>query len=265
MKNQINHPNVDDQTPTKEKEEQELLKILNKQTLPKHIAIIMDGNGRWAIKQGLPRFLGHHAGVKSLKEAINTCCDLEIKVLTAFCFSTENWKRPQQEIDSIMNLLVEYLTNELIELCGKGVKINPIGVLTELPQPARNALDKAIQRSGDNNRLILNLALNYGGRIEITQAIRSIVSAVEKGKLQADQIDLSTIEEYLYTAGQPEPDLLIRTSGDLRISNFMLWQIAYSEIWLTDVLWPDFRRIHLLRALVDYQERDRRFGGLKDR
>ncbi|WP_027364342.1 isoprenyl transferase [Desulfotruncus alcoholivorax] len=259
MKNQLNLPNE------VEHEEQELLKILNKQTLPKHIAIIMDGNGRWAIKQGLPRFLGHHAGVKSLKEVINACCDLEIKVLTAFCFSTENWKRPQQEIDNIMHLLVEYLTNELIDLYAKGVRINPIGVLQELPQRARDALNRAVQHSLGNNGLVLNLALNYGGRLELTQAIREIVSAVEKGKLKAYQIDSTTVEKYLYTAGQPETDLLIRTSGDQRISNFLLWQIAYSEIWFTDVLWPDFRRIHLLRALVDYQERDRRYGGVKDK
>ncbi|SFG97857.1 Undecaprenyl pyrophosphate synthetase [Desulfotomaculum arcticum] len=264
MKNQFNLLNEDNKTISYEHEEQKLQKMLNQQTLPKHIAIIMDGNGRWAINKGLPRFFGHHAGVKSLKEIINACCDLEIKVLTAFCFSTENWKRPQEEIDNIMQLLVEYLTNELINLCAKGVRINPIGVLQELPQPVREVLDRAVRHSRDNDRLILNLALNYGGRLELIKAIRGISSAVEKGTLKADQIDATTVEEYLFTAGQPEPDLLIRTSGDSRISNFMLWQIAYSEIWFTDILWPDFRRMHLLRALVDYQERDRRYGGVKD-
>ena len=244
-------------------EEQNLLNKLNKQALPKHIAIIMDGNGRWATKQGLPRFLGHYAGAKSLKEIINTCCDLEIKVLTAFCFSTENWKRPQLEIDNIMNVLVEYLTNELEEMCAKGVRVYPIGDVKKLPRAALTALNRSAQQSKYNNRLTLNLALNYGGRFEITHAVRSIASDIEQGQLKADQIDATTVEKYLYTAGQPEPDLLIRTSGDLRISNFMLWQIAYSEIWFTDVLWPDFRRINLLRALIDYQERDRRFGGVK--
>lgn len=245
-------------------QEQDLLKIIDRQKLPRHIAIIMDGNGRWAQKRGLPRSFGHRAGVESLKEIVNICCELKIEVLTVYGFSTENWNRPRVEVENLMNLLVEFLNVEIEELCKKGVRVNPIGIWEELPQLARETLAMAAQRSRDNCGLILNLALNYGGRLEITEAVRAIVSAVEEGRLKASRIDLQTVADHLYTAGQPDPDLLIRTSGDFRISNFLLWQLAYTEIWLTNEFWPDFRRRHLLSALVDYQRRERRFGGLKN-
>lgn len=242
---------------------QELLKMIDKKRLPKHIAIIMDGNGRWAQRQGLLRSFGHRAGVESLRDIVKLCCELDIQVLTVYAFSTENWKRPREEVIVLMDLLVEYLNKEMRELNEKGVRINPIGRLDELPQPARDALTDAVKLTRENNQLILNIALNYGGRTEIIDAIRAIAADIEKGYYKASQIDADLISDHLYTAGQPEPDLLIRPSGDYRISNFLLWQLAYTEFWYTSTLWPDFRRYHLLRALVDYQRRERRFGGLK--
>lgn len=247
-----------------EKPVQELLKIIDQQKLPKHIAIIMDGNGRWAQKQGLSRSVGHIAGVDSLRDIVNICSELKIQILTVYGFSTENWKRPQKEINIIMNLVVKYLNKEIDDFCKKGVVLNPIGRLTELPRLTQEALTMAVHKSRDNDGLILNLALNYGGRSEITDAMRDIAFAIEKGKLKANQISDQIVADHLYNAGQPDPDLLIRPAGDARISNFLLWQLAYAEIWFTDVLWPDFRRQHLLRALVDYQHRERRFGGLNE-
>jgi len=244
-------------------EVQRLLEVIDKQKLPKHIAIIMDGNGRWAKKQGMPRAFGHRAGVESLRDVIRVCCELKIPVLTLYAFSTENWKRPQEEVNTLMDLLVEYMNKEIHELHKNGVRINPIGRLKELPRPALDALVEAARLTRENDGLILNLALNYGGRMEIVDAIRAIAADMEKGCLKVEQIDVDTVSNYLYTAGQPDPDLLIRPSGDFRISNFLLWQLAYTEFWHTTTLWPDFRRIHLLRALVDFQQRERRFGGLK--
>jgi len=242
---------------------QELLKMIDKQRLPRHIAIIMDGNGRWAQRQGLPRAFGHRAGVESLRDIVRLCCELEIQILTVYAFSTENWKRPREEVIILMDLLVEYINKEIRELNENGVRINPIGRLDELPQPARDALVTAVELTRENNRLIFNVALNYGGRTEIIDAIRAIATDIEAGCYKASQIDADLVSGYLYTAGQPEPDLLIRPSGDYRISNFLLWQLAYTEFWFTSTLWPDFRRYHLLRALLDYQQRERRFGGLK--
>lgn len=242
---------------------QQLLQMIDKQKLPGHIAIIMDGNGRWAQKQGLPRALGHRAGVESLREIIKLCCELEIQILTVYAFSTENWKRPYEEVSVLMDLLVEYLNGEIQELNENGVRINPIGRLDELPPSARDALAQAVKLTCRNKRLILNVALNYGGRIEIIDAIRAIAADIQAGRYQTAQIDTELVSGYMYTAGQPEPDLLIRPSGDYRISNFLLWQLAYTEFWFTPTLWPDFRREHLLQALVDYQCRERRFGGLK--
>lgn len=241
----------------------ELIKMIDKTRLPEHIAIIMDGNGRWARRRGLPRAFGHRMGVESLRDIVKICSELKIKVLTVYAFSTENWKRPREEVSILMDLLVEYLNKEITELCRNGVRVNPIGRLAELPPPARDALRMAMERSSGNSGLVLNLALNYGGRNEIVEAVRAIVSDVEKGRLNAEQIDDKVISDHLYTAGQPDPDLLIRPSGDFRVSNFLLWQLAYTEFWLTPVLWPDFRRVHLLHALVDFQRRERRFGGLK--
>lgn len=254
--------NLDDFHGRLETREQDLMQAIDRQKLPRHIAIIMDGNGRWAQKRGLPRCCGHRAGVESLEEIVDTCCELGIEVLTVYGFSTENWNRPREEIDNLMQLLVEYLNMEIEALCTKGVRVNPIGNLVALPPAARDTLAMAARRSRNNGGLILNLAVNYGGRLEITRAVRAIAFAVEEGRLQAGNIDLQTVADRLYTAGQPDPDLLIRTSGDFRISNFLLWQLAYTEIWITGEFWPDFRRRHLLDALVDYQRRERRFGGI---
>jgi undecaprenyl diphosphate synthase len=247
---------------TTEPNEQELLESLDKNRLPSHVAIIMDGNGRWALKRGLLRTLGHRAGVESLRDVVKLCCELGIKVLTVYAFSTENWKRPRDEIIILMDLLVEYLRKEVAELNQEGVRINPIGQLADLPQPAIDALADAVQLTQNNQRLILNIAINYGGRTEIVDSVKKIAHMVETGQCRVEEINAEMIASYLYTAGMPEPDLLIRPSGDYRISNFLLWQLAYTEFWFTDILWPEFRRSHLLRALVDYQRRDRRFGGL---
>jgi undecaprenyl diphosphate synthase len=242
---------------------EKLLNIIDQNKLPRHIAIIMDGNGRWAQKRGLPRKFGHRAGVESLRDIVKICSELNIQVLTVYAFSTENWKRPREEIDVLMDLLVEYTVKEIGDLCQNGVRVNPIGRLQELPLSAREALNVAVERTRDNNGLILNLALNYGGRSEIVDAINVIASKIEKRGLKAVRVDEKVVSEHLYTAGQPDPDLLIRPSGDFRISNFLIWQLAYTEFWLTPVMWPEFRRVHLLRALVDFQRRERRFGALK--
>ncbi len=242
---------------------EDLLAKIDWSRMPCHIAIIMDGNGRWANSRGLPRFFGHKAGVESLRDVVRACSEYNIQILTVYAFSTENWKRPVDEVNVLMDLLVEYLYKEIDELCRKGVKINPIGKLEDLPPDAIRALDQAVKHSKSNKGLLLNLALNYGGRTEIVEAVQKIANKVNEGGLSVDQIDVNTISQYLYTSGQPDPDLLIRPSGDFRISNFLLWQLAYTEFWHTTVLWPDFRRIHLVRAIVEYQSRERRFGGLQ--
>ncbi|OPX86214.1 MAG: Isoprenyl transferase [Pelotomaculum sp. PtaB.Bin104] len=242
---------------------QDLLNLVDRQKMPGHIAIIMDGNGRWAQRRGLPRAAGHRAGVESLREVIKLCCELNIQVLTVYAFSTENWKRPQDEVNILMGLLVEYINKEINELHQNGVRINPIGRVGDLPRPAVEALIKAVKLTRENKTLILNVALNYGGRTEIIDAVRAIAADVKVGSLKPGQIDTDIVSSYLYTAGQPDPDLLIRPSADFRISNFLLWQLAYTEFWFTSTLWPDFRRSHLLQALVDFQRRERRFGGLK--
>lgn len=240
-----------------------LMQELDRKRLPKHIAIIMDGNGRWARTRGLPRAMGHRAGVESLREIVRTCTELEISVLTVYAFSTENWRRPQEEVDVLMDLLSEYLRKELDELHRHGIQIRPIGRIQELPPGARDELERAVRVTGKNNRLILNIALNYGGRAEILDATRELIKEATEGKLHPDAIDEERFSGALYTRGLPDPDLLIRPSGEMRLSNFLLWQLAYTEFWVTDVYWPDFRRGHFLQALVDYQSRDRRFGGLK--
>ncbi|MCL6560547.1 MAG: isoprenyl transferase [Firmicutes bacterium] len=241
----------------------ELIKTLDLGRLPRHVAIIMDGNGRWARRRGMPRAFGHRAGVESLRDVVKICSELKIQVLTVYAFSTENWKRPQEEVNILMDLLVEYLNKEIDELCKNGVRINPIGRLADLPAAARSALAMAKERSRDNRGLVLNIALNYGGRTEIVDAVRAIAAKVAAGKLKTEEINEKILADHLYTAGLPDPDLLVRPSGDFRVSNFLLWQLAYTEFWLTPVMWPDFRRIHLLQAFVDFQRRERRFGGLK--
>jgi len=243
-------------------EEENLLAALDRSRIPQHVAIIMDGNGRWARSRGLPRAFGHRAGVESLREVVRAASELGVRILTVYAFSTENWRRPREEVGLLMNLLTEYLNREIDELCRNQVRVEAIGRIAELPPPAVKALERARRKSGPNRGLLLNLALNYGGRAEMVDAVRRLAADVLAGKVAPEQVDEDRLGGYLYTAGLPDPDLLIRPSGDLRLSNFLLWQMAYTEFWLTPVLWPDFRRIHLLEALVDFQGRERRFGGL---
>nr|WP_315988057.1 isoprenyl transferase [Desulforamulus aquiferis] len=231
--------------------------------MPNHIAIIMDGNGRWAQRRGMPRSFGHKAGVEALRNVVKLCSELGVKVLTCYAFSTENWKRPQDEVSMLMDLLVEYLDKELKELHRNNVRINALGQLNELPQAPKDAVLRAIEETKDNSGLILNIALSYGGRTEITMAVQKIAQMVKDGEIEVSEINEKLIGNKLYTAGMPDPDLLVRPSGDYRISNFLLWQLAYTEFWLSNVMWPDFKREHLLKAIIDYQRRERRFGGLK--
>ncbi|MBO8127584.1 MAG: isoprenyl transferase [Peptococcaceae bacterium] len=242
--------------------EQELGQLLDRSRLPQHVAIIMDGNGRWAQQRGLPRVEGHRQGAESLRTMVKACVEYGVPYLTAYAFSTENWKRPPDEVNKLMQLLVEYLYNELDELHANGVRLRGIGDIKGLPEQAQKALTEAERKTARNKRLCLNLALNYGGRSELVQAVRRLADDAVKGKINPDDIDESIVSSYLYTSGMPDPDLLIRPAGEFRVSNFLLWQIAYAEFWITPVLWPDFGRKEFLEALVEYQRRERRFGGL---
>jgi undecaprenyl diphosphate synthase len=226
--------------------------------LPAHVAIIMDGNGRWAAKRHLPRVEGHRAGIDAVRDAVEASARLGIGVLTLYAFSVENWKRPRAEITTLMTLLKRYLRQELDTLLSNDIRFRVIGRPDELAPDVRNELARAVERTSGNRGMQFNIALNYGGRAEIVDAARRLI---ESGVPAAD-VDESRLAACLYTAGQPDPDLLIRTSGEMRVSNFLLWQIAYAEIWVTDTLWPDFRRRHLLEAVVAYQKRDRRYGGI---
>jgi undecaprenyl diphosphate synthase len=229
--------------------------------LPQHIAIIMDGNGRWARKRGLPRTAGHKAGMESVKEIVETCNELGVKVLTLYAFSTENWKRPKKEIRLLMDYLKDFLAKYSNEFNKKNIKLNAIGQLEKLPQSARNRLISTIEMTKGNQGLILNLALSYGGRAEIIEAVKKLVKDVQDKKFSPEQIDENIFSSYLHTGGLPDPDLLIRTSGEMRISNFLLWQISYSELYITNKLWPDFRQGDLVKAINEYSQRKRRFGG----
>ena len=232
-------------------------------SVPQHVAIIMDGNGRWASKRGLPRTAGHHAGMVALRRTIKNANELGIKVLTVYAFSTENWSRPQREVDFLMRLPKEFLRTDLPDLIEKNVKVVMIGKADSLPQHTRQAVDEALIATSQNTGMILNFALNYGSRAEIIHAVQKIGQGVANGKISPGEIDEQTINKHLYTVNLPDPDLLIRPSGEIRLSNFLLWQLAYAELWFTDVYWPDFDREHLLEAIEAYQERDRRFGGIK--
>lgn len=243
--------------------EENLLKNIDKERLPKHVAIIMDGNGRWAKKRSMPRVMGHRAGVETIRDIVKASSTIGIKYLTVYGFSTENWNRPSDEVNALMNLLVEYLRNEIDELHQNRVVVNSIGNIDGLPEMCREELAKAYEKTKNNNGLVLNLAFNYGGRDEIKNAVRKIAARVEKGEITSEQIDEETISENLYTAGMADPDIVIRPSGEYRISNFLLWQIAYSELWFTELYWPDFKPCHLYQAILDYQNRDRRFGRVK--
>lgn len=228
--------------------------------LPKHIAIIMDGNGRWAEKRCLNRIAGHRMGIKRAKEIIQACRELGIEVLTLYAFSTENWKRPQREIRTLMGLLKRFLAAEGASLVKNNIRLKTIGAIEDLPADVREVLNAVIHQSSSNTGMILNAALSYSGRNEIIQAIKKIGQAVAAGSIQPADINEQLFSEYLYTAGLPDPDLLIRTSGEYRISNFLLWQTAYTELYITSTLWPDFSKKDLLRALADYAKRERRFG-----
>lgn len=236
------------------------MKKIDKNRLPVHIAIIMDGNGRWAAEKGLPRIEGHRAGVRSVREIVKLCSELGIKVLTLYAFSTENRKRPKVEVRAIMSLLRIFLKKEIMELNTNNVKLMAIGRLSKLHPSVLKELENCMHITHENTGLILNLALNYGGRAEIIDGIKKFVSDVRKDKCSISDLDEKLFSRYLYTSELPDPDLLIRTSGEMRVSNFLLWQISYAEMWNTPVFWPDFGREELLKAISEYQRRERRFG-----
>ncbi len=242
-------------------EEDGMLRQLDPGRLPRHIAMIMDGNGRWARKRRLPRIAGHRAGVASVREVVETCARLDIPVLTVYAFSKENWKRPKAEVDFLMDLLRDYMHKELEELCVNNIRVQVVGRAHELPTVVQEVLQRAVERTAANTGLVFNLALSYGGRAEIVDACRELI----RDGVNPDDVDESTFARRLYTGGQPDPDLVIRTGGEMRISNFLLWQIAYAELVVTDALWPDFRKRDLFAALLEFQRRERRFGGLSPR
>ncbi len=241
----------------------ELAQAIDPGRLPAHIAIIMDGNGRWAGKRLLPRVAGHKAGIGPVRSTVETCARLGVKVLTLYAFSVENWKRPRHEVETLWRLLRYYLRQELPDLQKNDIRLQAIGRLDALPTQVRRELESAIDATSQNRRMQVNLAINYGGRAEIVDAVNSILDMARlDGSLDSLKIDEDLIASSLYTATSPDPDLLIRTSGEMRISNFLLWQIAYAELYVTETLWPDFTRADLLRAVLEYQKRDRRYGGL---
>ena len=230
--------------------------------LPEHIGVIMDGNGRWAKKRGLPRSAGHSAGADALKKIVTEANKLGIKYITVYAFSTENWKRPKEEVDYLMSLLLDYLRNAEKTLAGEDVVIRAIGSRKELSQEIRDQIVKTEEFTKNNKGIVMNIALNYGGREEITNAVKNICKEVHEGKIKIEDINDKMFSQYLYTENQPDVDLLIRTSGEQRLSNFMLWQVSYAEMWFTHKLWPDFKPADLHRAIIDFQNRGRRFGGV---
>jgi undecaprenyl diphosphate synthase len=243
--------------------EASLAEAIDLQRLPAHIAVIMDGNGRWAKRRSLPRVAGHRAGVDPVRTTVDTCARLGLQALTLYAFSTENWKRPRAEVDMLWRLLKIYLRREMPAIVRNNIQFTCMGRIGALPLQVREELESAIEQTSGNTGMRLNVAINYSGRAELVDALNSIVDDARlEGRLSQLRIDEEAISTHLYTAGLPDPDLLIRTSGEMRISNFLLWQIAYSEIYITETLWPDFRRTDLLEAILDYQKRDRRFGGL---
>lgn len=239
--------------------EAKLVRQVDFTRLPAHVAIIMDGNGRWAARRRLPRVEGHQAGIRAVRETVEASARLGIGVLTLYAFSVENWKRPEDEVSTLMALLKEYLQREISILLDNDIRFRAIGRLQDLDPDIRDELREAERRTASNRGMRFNIALNYGGRTEIVDAVRAMM----RDGVAADEVDEQRIGEYLYTSGLPDPDLLIRTSGELRVSNFLLWQIAYSEIWVTETLWPDFRRNDLIEGILAYQKRDRRYGGIQ--
>ncbi len=238
--------------------EEALARQVNFDRLPEHVAVIMDGNGRWAAQRHLPRVEGHRAGIQSVREIVEGSARVGIKVLTLYAFSVENWKRPVTEVSTLMTLLKRYLRLELNTLLRNDIRFQVIGRQEELAPDVRRELELAQEKTASSRGMLFNIALNYGGRAEIVEAARRAIAS----GITAEDLDEQRFGDFLYTAGQPDPDLLIRTSGEMRVSNFLLWQIAYSEIWVTDTLWPDFRKRDLLEAILAYQKRDRRYGGI---
>ena len=245
-----------------ESEERETLRALDFTRLPRHVAVIMDGNGRWAKQRHRPRVAGHRAGIESVRDVVETSARLGLEVLTLYAFSVENWKRPPTEVSTLMGLLKRYLRQELQTLLRNNIRFQVVGRIEGLPGDVQEELARGIESTRGRTGLLFNIALNYGGRAEIVDAARRLVREYQGSGADPAALTEADVARHLYTAGQPDPDLLIRTSGELRVSNFLLWQIAYSEIWVTDVLWPDFRRRHLLQAILDYQRRERRYGGI---
>ncbi len=237
----------------------ELARAIDPERLPAHIAIIMDGNGRWAKRRHLPRVSGHRAGVEAVRATVETCAQLGLRALTLYAFSVENWKRPRAEVETLWRLLRIYLGSEMPLMMKHDIRFGAIGRLEALPAFVRGELEDVIRRTENNRGLRLNLAINYGGRAEIVDAVKALLEDARAGQVEIDE---AAISARLYTAGMPDPDLLIRTSGEMRVSNFLLWQIAYAELYVTNTLWPDFKRAELLEAILDYQRRNRRFGGL---
>lgn len=240
----------------------DLKNLIDIDNLPKHIAIIMDGNGRWAKSRFLPRNFGHQEGMERVIDVVENCSNLGIKFLTLYAFSTENWKRPSDEIAGLMSILVLYIKRELNKLHSNNIKLHILGDISKLPEKPRNEVEKAIEQTKNNTKMVLNIALNYGGRDEIIYGINELLKDYKLGKIDVDNITTEQFGNYLYTKGQPDPDLLIRPSGEFRISNFLLYQIAYSEFWFSNVLWPDFKDKNLYEAILEYQKRNRRFGGI---
>jgi undecaprenyl diphosphate synthase len=249
--------------PCSREEERRLLE-LDADKLPQHVAVIMDGNGRWAQKRHLPRVAGHRAGVQSARSVIETCAALNIPALTLYAFSMENWRRPKAEIDFLMRLLREYLRRELPVIHRNNIRLLIIGRTDQLPDAVRADVEKAMRQTAGNSGMKLAVALNYGGRAELVDAFNDILDDLKKNGTPGHRVDEEMISQHLYTAGLPDPDLLIRTSGEMRVSNFLLWQIAYAEIYVTETLWPDFTRAQLYEALIDFQKRERRYGGLAE-
>jgi undecaprenyl diphosphate synthase len=243
-------------------DEEDSLRVIDFARLPRHVAIIMDGNGRWAQLRSKHRVEGHRAGIDAVRDTVETAARLGLEVLTLYAFSIENWKRPESEVTTLMGLLKHYLRSELDTLLKNNIRFRVVGRSDELSPDIREELTRAEVRTATNAGLQFNIALNYGGRAEITDAVRRLFAELLREGRAPESIGETDLASHLYTAGQPDPDLLIRTSGELRVSNFLLWQIAYSEIWVTEVLWPDFRRKHLLQAIVEFQKRERRYGGI---
>ncbi|HEY6291257.1 MAG TPA: isoprenyl transferase [Terriglobia bacterium] len=240
--------------------EARLLSEIDLDRIPQHIAVIMDGNGRWAKRRHLPRIAGHRAGIKAVRQSVEACARVGVPYLTLYAFSVENWKRPQTEVKMLMDLLREYLRKEVDELNRQNIRLGVIGRIAELPKLVQRDLETALRETGTNTGMLLTFALNYSARAELTDAVRSLMERLTRnGEFTLDEAAFSA---HLYTRDMPDPDLLIRTSGEMRVSNFLLWQIAYAEIWVTQTLWPDFTQLDLFSAILDYQKRDRRYGGL---